>query len=98
MYLQTSQNICPENQTSTFSKIIVFLFEISYFIFYVWSYFCYRIATLPKTPKKEGKENYFPKPKKKNKKIKCWQEKCLQYLFLRFSMLSCGRNLCNLYQ
>ena len=69
MYLQTSQNICPENQISTFSKIIVFLFEFSYFIFYVWSCFCYRIATLPKTPKKEGKENYFPKPKKKKKML-----------------------------
>ena len=36
-------------------------FEFSYFMFHILSYFCCRRATLPVTPKKKGKENYFPK-------------------------------------
>ena len=53
------------------------------------------MATLSVTPKKEGKEIFFPKHRN------CWQKKFLQYLFLQFStldMLFCGRNLCNLCQ
>ena len=71
------------------------LFEFSYFIFHTLSYFCCRMSTLPVTPKKEDKENYFLK------QTNCWQKKFLQYLFVQFStpdMLFCGRNLCNFYQ
>ena len=42
-------------------KFFFYLFEFSYFIFHTLSYFYCRMATLPVTPKKESKENYFPK-------------------------------------
>ena len=75
MYVQTAQNICSEYQTSAYIKIIFYLFEFSYFIFHILSYFCCRMATLPVTPKKEGKENYFSKQRLLTKEV-------LQYLFL----------------
>ena len=49
------------------------------------------MATVPVTPKKEGKEIYFSQQKN------CWQKKFS--VFLRFStpdMLFCGKNLFNL--
>ena len=89
--LQTAQNIRP----LSILKQFFCLFEFSYFIFHILSYFCCRMVTLPVTQNKEGNENYFPKRKN------CWQNKFLQYLFMRYSTpdtLFCGRNLYNLYQ
>ena len=74
MYLQTAQNICREYQTSAYIKIIFFSFRFSYFIFPVLSYICCRMATVPVTPKKEGKEDYFLQRRN------CWQKKFFSIL------------------
>ena len=63
MDLQTAQNICSKYQTSAYIKIFFYLFEF-YFIFHILSYFCCRVATLPVTPNKEDKKNYFPQQRK----------------------------------
>ena len=76
MYLQTSQYIFVHNiRPPVISKQFFYLFEFSYLIFPISSYFCCRMVTLPVTPKKEGQENYFPQRRN------CWENKFFSIYF-----------------